>query len=149
MKSAETTTQEKPGIYGEIVLCFDVDFDVHEITQILGVSPSSLGRRSEMRIHPLTGEQNPGFWEYRTQTAFAYDSDCVLDELHLFLKAHAEEIIRIKKVYPCDVILRLYADAGESADAPGIWLDRALMKAAAALDASIEIAVTFERPIEE
>lgn len=149
MKYVEILAQEKPSIYGEIVLCFDVDFDVNEITQILDVSPSSLGRRSEMRINPFTGEQNPGFWEYRTQTIVAYDCDSVLNEMHLFLKEHAENIIRIKTVYPCDVILRVYTDAGESANAPSIWLDKALIKTLAVLDAVVDIIVAFERPVKE
>lgn len=149
MISEEIEFQAKPSIYGEITLCFDIDFDMNIITQILGVMPNSVGRRSEMRVNPFTGEKNPGFWEYRTQTVFAYDSDCVFDKMHLFLTEHIEELLKIKEEYPYDVILRLYADAGTEAYAPAIWLNKEIIKDLAILDADVDITVAFEREVEE
>lgn len=149
MISEEIEFQAKPSIYGEITLCFDIDFDTNVITQILGITPNSIGRRSEMRINPFTGEQNPGFWEYRTQTVFAYDSDSIMNEMHLFLTEHIEALLRIKEEYPCDIVIRLYADAGTEADAPAVWLNKAIIKTLAILNADVDITVAIERTVEE
>jgi len=149
MMSNECEYQARPSMYGEITLCFDTDFDMNEITRILGVTPDSFARQSEMRINPFTGERNPGFWEYRTQTVFAYDSDFVLNEMHMFLTEHIEALLRIKEEYPCDVILRLYTDSGTEADAPAIWLSKAIIKTLAILNADVDITVTIERAVEE
>lgn len=149
LTNADIIHAPKPRIWGEITLCFDFDFDVNEITGLLGGKPHDAGRQRDMRVNPFTGAKNPGYWEYRTDVVSDYDCSCVLEEIHRFVEVHKEKLLQIKRDYPCDVFFRLYADAEREADAPAIRLEQPIIRDAALLDAIIDVIVEFERPEEE
>ena len=50
-----------PVVWGEICLTFPQDFPMEEIDRAVGICATEKQRKSQQRISPLTGQQNPGF----------------------------------------------------------------------------------------
>lgn len=75
----------KPAMLGEPCLFFEHDFPIQEVSEILGVHATNCGRQNDMKINPITGKKNPGYWEYSTPKTQGYDCDCVIDMLHSFI----------------------------------------------------------------
>lgn len=55
-----------PMIFGEICMCFDYDFDMKLIDSTIGIRSSEAMRKSKTMFNTITGDNNPGYWLYKT-----------------------------------------------------------------------------------
>lgn len=131
----------KPAMLGELCLCFEHDFPIQEVSEILGVQATNCGRQNDMKINPITGKKNPGYWEYTTPKTQDYDCGCVIDMLHSFISLHKKQLLKVKQCYPCDVIIRIYIWAYEGVDCPAILLKSQILADSILLDAYIDVIV--------
>lgn len=142
---------DPPTVYGEICLCFDWDFPIEEISDMLGVQPARCGRRAEMWINPLNGERNPGFWEWSTEKITADDFSCdeIMEKMHDFISCHQDGLVKVVREYSGEVFLRLYIEAHDRDGFPGIRLTQPILNDAVMLGASIDIGAECHCPCED
>ena len=113
---------DPPEVWGEFVLCFDVDFDVNIVTTRLGMSPYRAKRMSECRFNVLEQKQNPGYWEIRTEKIVAeeFDAEQSVHDLCALVKPIKSEIEAILNKYPGEAIFRLNVKIEEIGSIPAI-----------------------------
>lgn len=131
----------KPTISGELCLCFEYDFPIENVSNMLGVQATSSARQADLRTNPLTGKKNPGYWEYVTPRIQDYDCNGIMDMLHDFISLHKKQLLQVKQTYPCDVIIRIYIWAYEDADCPVILFKEPIIADAMLLNAELDVVV--------
>ena len=107
------------------------------------VQPSDYGLYENMRVNPITGQRNPGFWEYHTERYLHYDCGPAFSELYRFLSTNIDSLLRIKEVYQCEIILRIMIYIKDEMDHPGITIETSFMELASRLDARIDIDINW------
>ena len=66
-----------PTVWGELSLCFDVDFPIDTVSSILGVQPTEAKRQRACRWNAYAGTQNPGYWTITFDKTDTFDGDVV------------------------------------------------------------------------
>ena len=70
------------GIYIEMNIFFDNNFDVYKIERILNIKPSDCKRKNETRMSPFNkNEHLEGYWSLVTDTFEELDIKPVIDDL--------------------------------------------------------------------
>ena len=133
-----------PTIYGEVCLCFDCDFVVEDIDRILNAAHSESGLYRDMRINPITGVRNPGYWEYHTETVSHFDCDTTMNAIYEFLHPRHEAILSLKKEYDCTLIIRVWVSMECDMDHPAIRIEQPFLGEINALDAIFDIIIDGE-----
>lgn len=129
-------------VWAELCLCFDEDFLMDEISEIMGVQPYAAKRQAETRINPITKQRNPGYWEYHTASQLISDSDSVLQQLHDFILSHKSELLLIQRKYAsCDIYIRIWAAVADVDDFTGVRLTPQFLELVNDLKATIDIGV--------
>ena len=86
-----------PICYAELVLCFDHDFPVDELDSKIGLHATERLRQADTRINPFSGENNPGYWLYRTNSFLSDDIRMLSEELTDLLEADADSKLLMTK----------------------------------------------------
>ena len=77
-----------PIIYATIDLCFASYLPIDALNEIIGLQATEAAPRSAMRINPLTGKQNPGYWIYKLPPMRDFDSMDLTEQLNMVLTEH-------------------------------------------------------------
>ena len=81
------------GIYIEMNIFFDNNFDVYKIERILNIKPSDCKRKNETRMSPFNkNEHLEGYWSLVTDTFEELDIKPVMDDLLRKLEGKLEII---------------------------------------------------------
>ena len=78
-----------PSITAEICLCFDSYLSVEGLDEMIGLPAKCAEPRGAMRINPLTGRQNPGYWHYVLPSCADFGSESLTEQLCGLLTEHA------------------------------------------------------------
>ena len=70
-----------PSITAEICLCFDSYLSVEGLDEMIGLPAKCAEPRGAMRINPLTGRQNPGYWHYVLPSCADFGSESLTEQL--------------------------------------------------------------------
>ena len=110
-----------PVVWGEICLTFPQDFPMEEIDRAVGICATEKQRKSQQRISPLTGQQNPGFWSYRTPAIGATYFNCApaLQRISDVLSAHCSAL---------QAVLAAYSGAELTVSLPSNISDHSMMR---------------------
>lgn len=99
-----------PIIYATIDLCFDSYLPIDALNEIIGLQATEAAPRSAMRINPLTGKQNPGYWIYKLPPMRDFDSMDLTEQLNMVLTEHETGFRKAMQKYePAELILRFYS----------------------------------------
>lgn len=131
-----------PVVWGEICLTFPQDFPMEEIDRAVGICATKKQRKSQQRISPLTGQQNPGFWSYRTPAIGATYFDCApaLQLISDVLSDHCSALQAILAAYSgAELTVSLYIEVKAPDDTPDIRLTPDFMELLRRLPAALEI----------
>ena len=82
-----------PSITAEICLCFDSYLSVEGLDEMIGLSAKCAEPRGAMRINPLTGRQNPGYWHYVLPSCADFGSESLTEQLCGLLTEHATGLL--------------------------------------------------------
>lgn len=66
-------SQSETKIKGEFSLCFENGYDVYQISDILDFPATECKNQNEVKRNPITGKQNPAYWEFSTGYMETYD----------------------------------------------------------------------------
>jgi hypothetical protein len=102
----------KSKIIAKLILCFEKDLDMQNITEIVGLYPSDSKRMSSTRINPISGIHNCGFWEVQTSEIESYDSVEAQNILLSLTHNYLDKIKHVIETYNGEVIYRFF-----------IWID--------------------------
>lgn len=102
-----------PIIYATIDLCFASYLPIDALNEIIGLQATEAAPRSAMRINPLTGKQNPGYWIYKLPPMRDFDSMDLTEQLNMVLTEHETGFRKAMQKYePAELILRFYVKDG-------------------------------------
>lgn len=128
----------KPEMYVEMNLIFDNNYDVYELSNLIGIQPTNVQRKKDTRINPITKENNPGFWSLKTKTFCEYDVTIATDNL---LNQIKEKIQLIKMLCEknqgevvFDVVVSFYTN-----EVPAIYFERDFIELVHYLNAEIQL----------
>ena len=82
-----------PSITAEICLCFDSYLSVEGLDEMIGLPAKCAEPRGAMRINPLTGRQNPGYWHYVLPSCADFGSESLTEQLCGLLTEHATGLL--------------------------------------------------------
>ena len=83
-----------PTVWGELSLCFDVDFPIDAVSSILGVQPTEAKRQRACRWNAYAGTQNPGYWTITFDKTDTFDGDVVQRTMHLLSRNTSGHCVR-------------------------------------------------------
>ena len=125
-------------MYAEMHMVFDNDFDVNEITKMIGIEPTDCKCRCETRVSPLTNKQIDGYWTIRSRVVDEWDLKVVLDDL---ISLFADKLLEIKAICDNDggeVIFDIVPSFCPN-NTPAIYFDRDFLDVVHYLNATIQI----------
>ena len=129
-----------PIIYATIDLCFASYLPIDALNEIIGLQATEAAPRSAMRINPLTGKQNPGYWIYKLPPMRDFDSMDLTEQLNMVLTEHETGFRKAMQKYePAELILRFYTEAQEARQFPSVSLSSDRIRTAASLGARVEV----------
>lgn len=129
-----------PIIYATIDLCFASYLPIDALNEIIGLQATEAAPRSAMRINPLTGKQNPGYWIYKLPPMWDFDSMDLTEQLNMVLTEHETGFRKAMQKYePAELILRFYTEAQEARQFPSVSLSSDMIRTAASLGARVEV----------
>ncbi len=130
--------QAKTSIMGEFTLYFDNEYDVYQITEILGIHPTSCKRRSETRKNPLSGEKNEGYWTFATEYVETLDLQDVVNEM---IKNIIPRIALIKDILKINEgkTSFCFVPKIENEEIPAMYFERGFLTVVEELEATIEL----------
>ena len=129
-----------PIIYATIDLCFASYLPIDALNEIIGLQATEAAPRSAMRINPLTGKQNPGYWIYKLPPLRDFDSMDLTEQLNMVLTEHETGFRKAMQKYePAELILRFYTEAQEARQFPSVSLSSDMIRTAASLGARVEV----------
>ena len=131
----------KPKIIAKLILCFEDDLDMQDITDKIKLDPSSFQRRSNCRINPITKKQNLGFWEIQTDEIKTYDSVDVQNILLLLTHKNLENIRHVVDKYNCEVIYRFFVYTFNN-EFPALMFTEELLKDINYLKAKLDVVIS-------
>lgn len=131
-----------PTVWGELSLCFDVDFPIDAVSSILGVQPTEAKRQRACRWNAYAGTQNPGYWTIVFDKTDTFDSDIVQQMMHAFIAEHERELHQVREQFqPCTVLLTIYAAVHQDGEYPSIRLRPYFLQDACRLNAYVDVVV--------
>lgn len=131
-----------PTVWGELSLCFDVDFPIDTVSSILGVQPTEAKRQRACRWNAYAGTQNPGYWTITFDKADTFDGDVVQRAMHTFIAEHERALRQVlERFQPCTALLTIYAVVHQDGEYPSIRLNPYFLQDACRLSASVDIIV--------
>lgn len=83
-----------PTVWGELSLCFDVDFPIDTVSSILGVQPTEAKRQRACRWNAYAGTQNPGYWTITFDKTDTFDGDVVQRAMHILSQNMSGHCVR-------------------------------------------------------
>ncbi len=131
-----------PTVWGELSLCFDVDFPIDTVSAILGVRPTEAKRQRACRWNAYAGTQNPGYWTIVFDKTDTFDGDVVQKMMHAFIAEHERELHQVREQFqPCTVFLTIYAAVHQNGEYPSIRLRPYFLQDACRLNAYVDVVV--------
>lgn len=131
-----------PTVWGELSLCFDVDFPIDTISSILGAQPTEAKRQRACRWNAYAGTQNPGYWTITFDKTDTFDGDVVQRTIHTFIAEHERALHQVlERFQPCTMFLTIYAAVHQDGEYPSIRLNPYFLQDACRLSASVDIIV--------
>ena len=131
-----------PTVWGELSLCFDVDFPIDTVSSILGVQPTEAKRQRACRWNAYAGTQNPGYWTITFDKTDTFDGDVVQRAMHTFIAEHERALRQVlERFQPCTALLTIYAVVHQDGEYPSIRLNPYFLQDACRLNASVDIIV--------
>lgn len=131
-----------PTVWGELSLCFDVDFPIDTVSSILGVQPTEAKRQRACRWNAYAGTQNPGYWTITFDKTDTFDGDVVQRAMHTFIAEHERALRQVLEQFqPCTALLTIYAVVHQDGEYPSIRLNPYFLQDACRLSASVDIIV--------
>ena len=95
-----------------------------------------------MRIYPLSGWQNAGYWHFVLQSCAVFGSESLSEQLCGLLTEHATGFrAAMEKYAPAELILRFFVEAQEARQFPTVSLSTEVMQIAASLGARVDVDV--------
>ena len=128
----------KPKMYVEMNLIFDNNYNVYEISNVIGIQPTTVKRKNDTRVNPLTQENNPGFWTLKSDTFCGYDMKIATNNLIYQIKDKIQLINELceanqgKVVF--DVVASFYVN-----EEPAIYFERDFIELIHYLNAEIQL----------
>ena len=135
--------QGKCIIYAEMHLIFDNDYDVHSITRLLEIEPSTCKLRRETRMSPLTNKQIEGFWTIKTEEREERDLKIILDELMDKISGKMQKIKEICDENEGKVLFDI-VPFFNSDGKPALYFEREFLDVVHYLNATIQIDMYVE-----
>ena len=128
-----------PTVWGELSLCFDVDFPIDTVSSILGVQPTEAKRQRACRWNAYAGTQNPGYWTITFDKTDTFDGDVVQRAMHTFIAEHERALRQVLEQFqPCTALLTIYAVVHQDGEYPSIRLNPYFLQDACRLSASVD-----------
>lgn len=127
------------GIYIEMNIFFDNNFDVYKIERILNIKPSDCKRKNETRMSPFNkNEHLEGYWSLVTDTFEELDIKPVIDDFLRKLEGKLEIIKEICKENNGEVCFEI-VPIFEKDNLPAIYFEKRFLNIVNYLDAVIDI----------
>lgn len=139
-----------PVVYAEISVCFDCDFPMDSLNELIGLQAAEMKRQSETRVNPLTHEQNPGYWSYNTERFSSFDCEQFFSSLNQLLMKHAQGFRQaIEQHPPGGLYIFIYVAVQQEDQYPAIRLSPQLLSTISSLNAFLDIVVENDYSTED
>lgn len=140
----------KPVIFARICLCFDCDFQMDSLNDLIGLQATDVKLQSETRINPLTHKQNPGYWAYYTKRFSTFDCAPFLMSLNQLLISHAQGFRRaLEQHQPGEIYIYIRVLVQQEDQYPSIRLTPQLLSTVLSLNAFLDIIVENDYTTED
>ena len=128
----------KPEIYVEMRLIFDNNYDVYEISNVIGIQPTMVKRKNETRVNVLTQDNNPGFWLLKSEIFREYDVKVATDSLVNQIKHKVQLINELCNAYQGEVVFDVVASFYVNEE-PAIYFEKEFIELVHCLNAEIQL----------
>lgn len=128
----------KPEIYMEMNLIFDNDYDVYELSDVIGIQTTNVQRKKDTRINSISQEHNPGFWSLKTETFYDYDIKTATNRMFNQIKDKAQLIKEICENNQGEVIFDVVISFCANEE-PAIYFEKDFIELVHYLNAQIQL----------
>lgn len=132
--------KEKSRVMLELVLVFDNDYDVYQISNKLGITCDKCKNKSETRINPLTNQQNPGYWELKTGYITSDNFKTIEDLLFDRIRSKIDKIKEVLSKGNGEALFWIVPTV-RNKEFPDVSISREFIQIAAQLNARIDFDV--------
>ena len=134
-----------PIIYGEICMCFDYDFDIKFIDNIIGVQHNEAVRKSDTMFNTTIGDNNPGSWSYKTDRSCTFESETIIDEISNILTKYQDKFMEACHKYnPSDFFVRIWVGVREEGEYPVIEFGKKVINILSSMGIRVDIVLYNE-----
>ena len=147
--NGQAVLDSAPSCYEELVITFERDFDVQQVSDLLGLQPAEQRRQGCTRLNPVTGKQNPGYWIYRSEGYRSFECGPFFQKLSSFLLRHEQNLKTVCALYaPCEIYLHLFIEVNREGEYPVVRLPPALLRQLGELGVTLDIVTenNYETP---
>lgn len=131
-----------PVMFCEICMCFDYDFDVNILDEIIGLKASELMRKSETMFNCITMDNNPGYWSYKTRSFESFEFEGMTREIEKILTEKRSGFINAYNKYmPSSFFIRIWICIRQSDEYPEINLNREIINILFSMNIEVDIVV--------
>jgi glutamate-1-semialdehyde aminotransferase len=124
-------------------MCFDNDYDVSGISNIIGLESSEYKNRSDTTINPITKEHNCAYWVVETETIETYDSEVLQMLIQKKTYNKINEIKSIADKNNGEIIYRLIVNVVNN-ETPTIMFERDFLNDVNYLNSKIDILMLID-----
>ena len=128
----------QPEVYVEMSLIFDNNYDVYQISNVIGIQPTMAKRKSETKVNMLTRDNNPGFWSLKSEVFREYDLKFATENLVNQIKDKVQLINELCNIYQGEVIFDVVASFYANEE-PAIYFEREFIELVHCLNAEIQL----------
>lgn len=128
--------EESGYIYIEFSIVFDNDYDVEQISDLIGIKADDYMNKNKTRINPITKESNPGYWSIKSNRFSDMDIEHPINDIMLKLENRLEDIKNISIKEDGELFFDVVIYFAEN-EVPIINLDKDFLKMVNYLDAEI------------
>ena len=135
-KMPDFCDEESGYIYIEFSIVFDNDYDVEQISDLIGIKADDYMNKNKTRINPITKESNPGYWSIKSNRFSDMDIEHPINDIMLKLENRLEDIKNISIKEDGELFFDVVIYFAEN-EVPIINLDKDFLKMVNYLDAEI------------
>ncbi len=131
-----------PVISGEICMCFNYDFDINIIDNIIGIKASEAVRKSKTRFNTIIKDNNPGYWSYKIRDFNTFECGELANNINeILLRNYSGFMMAYYKYRPTDFFVRMLIGIKKSGEYPAIGFDKKVLETFAQMGIRIDISV--------
>ena len=111
----------------------------------MGIQQNEAVRKSDTMFNTTIGDNNPGYWSYKTDRSCTFESETIIDEISNILTKHQDKFMEVCYKYnPSDFFVRIWVGVREEGEYPVIEFDKKVINILSTMGIRVDIVLYNE-----